>query len=68
MAFLAMVINCAAAIERKSEKIVIIGDTPRRFLCVVGVSGETVQQLLREAFRLFQTPEGVIILFSQWRF
>ena len=55
LAFLA--INCTAGVERNSEKIDIIVDAARRFLCVVGVSGEGVQQLLREAFSFSQTPE-----------
>ena len=57
LAFLAMVINCTADAERKSEKIDIIIDAARRFLDVDGVSGEIVQQHLREAFRLSQTQE-----------
>ena len=38
-----------------SEKIDVIIDAARRFLGVSGVSGEVVQQHLREAFRLSQT-------------
>ena len=55
MKFLTMVINCTAGVERKYEEIDIIVDAARRFLGVVGVSGEGVQQMLREAFRLSST-------------
>lgn len=51
LAFLAMVINCAAEAERKSKRIKIAVDTTRKFLDIVESTGEEVQGLLREAFR-----------------
>ena len=69
---LATIIKCTKKKEnlRKSEKIYGILDAARKFLVV---SGEGVQQLLREAFSFSQIPEKVgngregvtIILFSQ---
>lgn len=57
LAFLAViVVNCTAGAERKLEEVNIITDAAGRFLGVVEVSGEVVQQQLREALRLSPTP------------
>ena len=51
VAFLAKVINCVAEAERKSERIEIVVDAAIASLDIVGIPGEEVQGLLREAFR-----------------
>ena len=50
LAFLAMMINCAAEVEKKSERIEIIVDAVRKFWDVEGITGVEEQELL--AFRL----------------
>lgn len=55
LAFLSMVINCAAEAKRKSERIEMVVDAVRKIFDIVGVSAEEVQAPLREAFRLFQS-------------
>lgn len=45
-AFLAMVINYAAEVERKSERIEIVVGAARTFLDIVRITGEEVQGLL----------------------
>ena len=48
LAFIAMVINCAADIKSKSERIKMVLDAAKRFLKVVDVSGEDLDYTLRE--------------------
>ena len=55
LAFLAMVIYCAAEAERKSERIEIVVDAARKFFDIEEITGENVQGLLREAFRPSQS-------------
>merc|ERR1712105_79234 len=43
-----MVINCAAEIKGKSERIKMVLEAGRRFLGVMDVSGEDVDGVLRE--------------------
>ena len=50
LAFIAMVINCAAEIKTKSERIKMVLDAARRFLGVENVSGEDLDSTLREGF------------------
>ena len=50
LAFIAMVINCAVEIQGKSERIKMVLDAAKRFLNVVDVSGEDLDNTLREEF------------------
>ena len=54
LAFIAMVINCAVEIKGKSERIKMILDAARRFLDVEDVSGEDLDNVLREGFSTAQ--------------
>ncbi|XP_044062409.1 uncharacterized protein LOC122880942 [Siniperca chuatsi] len=55
LAFIAMVINCAAEIKGKSERIKMVLDAARRFLNVVDTSGEDLDVTLREGVAPTQT-------------
>ena len=55
LAFIAMVINCAVEIQRKSERIKMVLDAARRFLNVGDISGEDLDTALREGFAPTQT-------------
>ena len=55
LAFIAMVINCAADIKTKSEIIKMVLDAAKRFLNVVDVTGEDLDNTLREGFASTQT-------------
>ena len=57
LAFIAMVINCAVEITGKSERIKMILDAARRFLKVDDVSGEDLDNVLREGFTPTPGPE-----------
>ena len=48
LAFIAMIINCAVEIQRKSERIKMVLAAARRFLNVTDVTGEELDSLLRE--------------------
>ena len=48
LAFIAMVINCAADIKTKSERIKMVLVAAKTFLNVVDVSGEELDNTLRE--------------------
>ena len=48
LAFIAMVINCAVELKGKSERIKMILEAARRFLRVDDVSGEDLDNVLRE--------------------
>ena len=48
LAFIAMVINCASEIQRKSERIKMILDAAKRFLNVGEITGEELDDMLRE--------------------
>ena len=48
LAFIAMVLNCALEIPRKSERIKMVLDAARRFLNVGEISGEELDDMLRE--------------------
>ena len=50
LAFIAMVINCAVDIQTKSERIKMVLDAARRFLRVEDVTGEDLDNKLREGF------------------
>ena len=50
LAFIAMVINCAVEIQSKSERITMILHAARKFLDVVDISGEDLDDTLREGF------------------
>ena len=50
LAFIAMVINCAVEIQSKSERIKMILDAATRFLDVADISGEDLDDTLREGF------------------
>ena len=60
LAFIAMVINCAVEIEGKSERIKMVLDAARRFLDVVDVSGEDLDNTLREGFTSTQTSGSAV--------
>ena len=53
--FIAMVINCAADIKTKSERIKMVLEAARRFLNVEDVSGEELDNTLREGVSSTQT-------------
>lgn len=55
LAFIAMVINCAIEISRKSERIKMVLEAARRFLNVVDVTGEDLDTVLREEVTVPQT-------------
>ena len=50
LAFIAMVINCAVEIQRKSERIKMVLAAAKRFLNVMDVTGEDLDSLLREEY------------------
>ena len=50
LAFIAMVINCAVDISRKTERIKMVLDAARRFLNIVDISGEDLNEILTEEF------------------
>ena len=50
LAFIAMVVNCAMEIKGKTERIKMILDAARRFLKIEDISGEDLDNLLREGF------------------
>ena len=58
LAFIAMVINCALEIQGKSERIKMILDAAKRFLDVHDVSGEDLDNVLRDGFTATQTGSG----------
>ena len=47
LVFITMVINCAVEIPRKSERIKMVLDAAKRFLNVVDITGEAVNDMLR---------------------
>ena len=55
LAFIAMVINCAVEIQRKSERIKMVLAAAKRFLNVVDVTGEDLDSVLREEYTEAQT-------------
>ena len=55
LAFIAMVINCAVEISRKTERITMVLEAARRFLNVVDVTGEDLDAVLREGVTAAQT-------------
>ena len=55
LAFIAMVINCAVEIDRKSERIKMVLDAARRFLDIGEITGEDLNDLLNEEFAPTQT-------------
>ena len=50
LAFIAMVINCAIEIPRKSDRIRMVLDAARRFLDIEEISGDDLESILREEF------------------
>ena len=59
LAFIAMVINCAVEIPRKSERIRMVMDAARRFLDIVEISGEDLNDILTEEFAPAPTAMSV---------
>lgn len=55
LAFIAMVINCSVEIQSKSERIKMILHAAKRFLDVGDVSGEDLDNILREGVMTIQT-------------
>ena len=52
-----MVVNCAVEIKGKSERIKMVLDAARRFLDIVDISGEELDNTLRKEFIPSQTIE-----------
>ena len=50
LAFIAMVINCAVEIPQKSERIKMVLEAARRFLGVEDITGEDLDDTLRDGF------------------
>ncbi|CAM4675085.1 unnamed protein product [Leuciscus chuanchicus] len=55
LGFIAMVVNCAVEIKGKSERIKMVLDAARRFLDIVDISGEELDDTLRKEFIPSQT-------------
>ena len=59
LAFIAMVINCAVDIQSKTERIKMILDAATRFLDIVDISGEDLDDTLRGGLASTQTKVSV---------
>ena len=56
LAFIAMVINCAVELKRKSERIKMVLEAAKRFLDVEDVTAEELDSVLREGFAVTLAP------------